>query len=198
MVDLFTEVIKFEGVNFVDHLERLGIYFVFETVMESDYFDDNVLKIKVCQYVAYGHSIESRRITMGGDRRKELSDIFKFLGIDSKFYDSIVLMKNPAVVKSIQRWLDKKDSRQIEFLFTLNNAYVQQQAGSLADLKKSDLINTDYDQKFKCIEHMTDLKKMIKDAESELQQSDPKLKEAYQDVKKAASKVTVGIEHFSK
>lgn len=198
MIDLFSEIVGFDGVNFVDHLERLGVYAIFDPVMVSDLFDDNVLKIKICQYIVYGHSIESRRITMGGDRRKELNDIFKFLDIDPKYYESVVLMKSSSVVRSIQKWLEKKDSRQVEFLFTLNNAYVQQQAGSLADLRKSDLINTDYDQKMKCINHMNDLKKMIKDAESELQQNDPKLKEAYQDVKKSASKITVGIETFAK
>jgi hypothetical protein len=44
---------------------------------------------------------------------------------------------------------------------------------------------------------MTELKKMIKDAEAELQQNDPKMKVVHQEVKKAA-KFVIGPESFAK
>lgn len=161
---------------------------------------------KIIKFIAYGNSIESNKISVGGDRRKELYKIFRDLeipqeGVDPiwpdikrNYYDEVVILGNAAVAESIIRWLQHKDNRQLEFLFTLQNAYVQHQAASLKDIRKSSG-EVDFDQKFKCIGYMMDLKNKIKDAESELQQNDPKLKEAYEEVKQAKQKApTMGVE----
>lgn len=187
MVNLFNEIISFDGVNFQDHIEIIGLTYIFEPIFKA--YDDNFLHVKIAKFIVYGYSAESNKISVGGDRRKELSNIFKSLDIKEELYDWVVLLKNKDVLKSVQLWMAKQDGRQIEYLFTLQTSYIQQQTASLADLKKSDLINTDYDQKHKCIGYMVELKKMIKDAESELQQNDPKLREAYEEVKMAAKKV---------
>jgi hypothetical protein len=198
MISLYNEIISFDGVNFQDHCQRIGVFGVFEPIFSSTEFDDNLLHIKIAKYIAFSHSIESTKLTISGDRRKEIRAIFKELDIPESLYDEIVLLKNKSVLKSAQLWMQKMDSRQAEYLLTLQNAYVQQQTASLDNLKKPDGISTDYDQKFKCIEYMTELKKMVKDAESELQQNDPKMKEAYQEVKKAAAIITMGIETVAK
>jgi hypothetical protein len=98
------------------------------------------------------------------------------------------MLNNMAIVKASQNWMRAQDSRQLEYLLTLQELYVQQQTAALQPLKKADGINIDYDQKQKCMEHMTDLKKMIVDAESELQQNNPKLKQAYEEVRQARQK----------
>lgn len=198
MINLYQEITQFDGVNFHDHLKRIGAFDIFEPIFTSRFFDDNIVQIKSCQYIAYTHSSESPKLSVGGDRRKMLNAVFKSLGVGDEFYQALVCLEHPAIVESIKKWMDKKDDRQLEFLFTLQNAYVQQQKASLEMLKKSDLITIDYDQKMKCIEHMVELKKMIKDAESELQQNDPKLKQAYEEVKNAAKKSqTLGVENFA-
>jgi hypothetical protein len=198
MISLFQEVVNFDGVNFQDHCERIGVLYIFEPIFTSTAFDDNELHIKIAKYIALTHSIESQKLTMSGDRRKEIHAVFKELDISSEYYDGVVLLKNASVLKSVQLWMEKQDSRQIEYLFTLQNAYVQQQTASLANLLKSDGINVDYDQKMRCISNMAELKKMVKDAQSELQQSDPKMKESYNDVKKASAKFTVGPETYAR
>ena len=198
MINLFTEITTYEGVNFQDHCERIGVFSIFEPIFSSMVFEDNLLHIKIAKYIAYAHSIESPKLTMNGDRRKEIHAVFKDLEIEDEHYNGIVLLKDRDVVKCVQLWMSKQDNRQAEYLFTLQNAYVQQQTAALDNLKKSDGINTDYDQKMRCIEHMTELKKMIKDAESELQQNDPKMKDLHQEVKKAAAKFVLGPESFSK
>jgi hypothetical protein len=198
MISLFQEIISFDGVNFQDHCERIGVSYIFEPIFTSTIYDDNELHIKIAKYIVLTHSIESQKLTMSGDRRKEIHAVFKELDISSEYYDGVVLLKNASVLKSVQLWMDKQDSRQIEYLFTLQNAYVQQQTASLANLLKPDGLSTDYDQKFRCIENITELKKMIKDAQNDLQQSDPKMKESYQDVKRAAAKFVIGPESFAK
>lgn len=205
MINSFQEVSTLSGDDFRDHLGKISLDHIFDPVFK-EYAYDPPLCMKIVKYIAYGNSIESNKISVGGDRRKELYKIFRdleiqnsgteplFPDIQRNYYDEIVLLGNDAIVESIIRWLKHKDNRQLEFLFTLQNAYVQQQAASLKEIKKSSG-EVDYDQKFKCIGYMMDLKNKIKDAESELQQNDPKLKEAYEEVKQSRAKFpSMGVE----
>jgi len=198
MVNIFSEVVNFDGVNFQDHLKRLNIFHLFDKIFISPLFDDNKVQIKVIQYIAYSHSTESQKLSLGGDRRKECARIFKELELDDKYYEPVVMLASRDVLDCAQAWMKHKDNRQIEYLFTLENAYMQQQKASLEMLKKSDGLTVDYNQKMDCILHMTDLKKMIKEAESELQQNDIRLKEAHAEVKKASNKFLIGPESFAR
>jgi hypothetical protein len=193
MINSFFEVTQYSGFDYAEYLEKLNILRIFEPIFK-EYEDPDLCK-KVIKYIAYTHSMESDKLSIGGDRRKEISKVFKDLQIANEYYEELVLLKNTSVIKSVQRWMDYKDNRQIEYLFTLQNAYVQQQAASLKDILKA-TSEVDYDQKMRCIEHMTELKKMIKDAESELQQNHEKLKEGYKEVSKAAKKNTASVEDF--
>jgi hypothetical protein len=198
MINAFSEITAYDGLNFQEHLKNLNLFHLFEPIFTSNNFEENELHIKIIQYIAFAFSIESPKLSLGGSWRKEASLIFKDLGIDDKYYDEVVILKSKEVLECVQAWMRYKDSRQIEYLFTLQTAYTQQQKASLENLKKADGVSTDYDQKMKCIQHMTELKGMVKDAESELQQNDVKLKESYMEVKKAAAKYTVGPETFAK
>jgi|ERR1700722_4508375 len=196
MVNNFSEITTHSGFDFEDYLSQLNLISIFEPVFKE--FTDKEIAKKVIKYIAYSHSLESNKITVGGDRRKELSVIFKDLQIPANYYEDLVLLNNRAVIKSVQSWMQRQDNRQVEYLFTLQNAYVQQQTASLEPLKKADGISIDYNQKMDCIEHMTELKKMIRDAESELQQNHEKLKEAYNEVKNAAKRNTISPIDYAK
>ena len=193
MINSYFETVTYTGDDYAEYLEKLNIISIFEPIFKE--YEDPELTKKIVKYVAYTHSIESDKLSVSGDRRKEVSKVFKELDIADNYYEDLVLLKNPAVIKSVQRWMNYKDNRQIEYLFTLQNAYVQQQAAALKDIKKS-TGECDFDQKMRCIEHMTELKQMIKDAESELQQNHEKLKEAYKEVNKASMKKTASVEDF--
>lgn len=205
MINSFQEITTYSGFDYKDYLGQISLLHIFESIFKE--YEDIELCAKIIRYIAYTHSIESNKISVGGDRRKELYRVFKEMGIPDEepnaeyprnYYEEIVLLKNEAIVKSIQLWLQHKDNRQLEYLFTLQNAYVQQQSAALKDIRKS-TGEIDYDQKYKCIGYMMELKKMIKDAESELQQNNPKLKEAYEEIKQSAVKSnTIGVEHYAK
>jgi hypothetical protein len=189
VINSYYEIVNHSGFDFEDYLRQMSLVSIFEPVFQE--YPDKELAKKVVRYIAYSHSMESNKLSVGGDRRKELNAIFKDLDIPKEYYDDLVLLKNRSVIKSVQLWMQRQDNRQIEYLFTLQNAYVQQQTASLEPLRKTDGITIDYNQKMDCIEHMTELKKMIKDAESELQQNHEKLKESYQEVKKASKRNTI-------
>lgn len=195
MINSFSEIINYDGVNFQDHLKRLNLYHLFEPIFSCADFDDNTLHLKIIQYIVFSHSLESAKLTVSGDRRKEIHKIFQDLDIPDEHYENVVMIKNTSVLKAIQLWLKFKDNRQVEYLYTLQNAYVQQQAAALKEIRKS-TGEIDYDQKMRCIEHMTELKQMIKDAESELQQNDEKLKEAYKEISRVNKKKTASVEDF--
>lgn len=195
MINSYFEVVNSNDDDFGDYLSRINLFRIFESIFEE--YEEMELCKKIILYIAYSHTLESSKISVGGDRRKECHQIFKDLKIPDEHYDDVVLLKGDAILKAVQLWMRNQDSRQIEYLFTLQNAYVQQQAAALKDIRKS-TGEIDFDQKQRCIEHMTELKKMIKDAESELQQNHEKLKEAYQDIKKATKvKNTIGPESFA-
>lgn len=195
MINSYSEVVGYTGYDFIDYLNQINLYIIFEGLFTE--YDDLELSKKIVRYIAYSHSIGSGKITIGGDRRKELHTIFKELQIEDKYYDDVVLLEKEAVRKSADKWLKHQDSRQIEYLFTLQNAYVQHQAASLKDLRTA-TGEINYDMKYKCITYMTELKKMIKDAESELQQNNELLKEAYKEVNQKNKKNTIGVENYAK
>lgn len=193
MINAFFEVTQYSGFDYAEYLEKLNILRIFDPIFKE--YEDHDLCKKIVKYIVYTHSLESDKLSIGGDRRKEVSKVFKDLKIPDEYYEDLVLVNNIAVIKSAQRWMEYKDNKQIEYLFTLENAYVQQQAAALKDIRKA-TGEIDYDQKMRCVENMTELKKMIKDAESELQQNHEKLKEAYKEVSKAAKKNTASVEDF--
>lgn len=195
MFSVYHEIVSSQSDNIFYLLAKLGKDVIFDDLTAA-YEGDELLK-KAVKFIVYCYSIDSDRISLGSDRRKEKAAIFKMLDIDPALYDDFVLLGEKAVVESAQKWLRDQDSVQFEFLTTLREAYVQQQAAALKPLEKASG-GTDWDQKQKCIEHMASLKKMIKDAEAELKQNDPKLKEAHEEVQKASKKIsTIGPENFA-
>lgn len=195
MINSYFELVNSNDDDFEDYLSRINLYRIFESIFQE--YDEMELCKKIILYIGHTHTLESNKISVGGDRRKECYQIFKDLKIPEDHYDDVVLLKGTPILKAVQLWMQYQDSRQIEYLFTLQNAYAQQQAAALKDIPRSGG-GVDYDQKQRCIEHMTELKKMIKDAESELQQNHDKLKEAYNEVKKNTKvKNTIGPESFA-
>lgn len=197
MTNAYYEIVSHEG-DYRNIFDKYLFLKIFEPIIE--YFEDVDTATKVIKFIVYGFSLESTKLTVTGDRRKELVAIFNELEIDKKLYKEVVLLENGIILSCSQKWLIYQDNAQLEYLFTLEQAYIQQQTASISPLKKSDGVNIDYDQKQKCIEHMRELRKWIKEAQAELIQSNAKMKEAYKDVgvdntKKSQGK---GIESYMK
>ena len=201
MVNAFAELTSYQG-DFSDIKEKYTFMDLFAPLFEQ-YAAQPKLATKIIKYILYAFSIESTKITLGGDRAKETTLLFKELGIDEgrskdeSLLEDIVLLQDDNVLICVNKWLKWQDSRQIEFLFTLHQEYVQQQHASLSKIRTSSG-EIDWDQKMKCIEHLKELKVMIKDAESELMQNNPAMKHIFKAAERGNVKNTMGAESFVK
>lgn len=169
-------VTEHEG-NYENFFDLYLFFKIFRPIWEE--FEDKSTATKIIKFIVYGFSLQSTMITVNGDRRKELHAIFDHLEIDKKRYREVVLLEDTVVMECCRKWMDFQDSSQLEYLLTLKQSYIQQQAASISPLRKSDGVAIDFDQKHKCIEHMRELNQWIKEAEQELIQNNPKLKESY-------------------
>lgn len=190
MINPYFEIITKEEDNFKDFLERVRLLDIFKEIFDT--FPEMDLCKKIVKFITYAYSLESDKISTSGDRRVEKKRIFDSIGLKGKEIEELVLnLEAPSVIICIEKWLAFQDNDNFNYLVTLKENYVQQQRGSL-------LPTTDYNQKQKCVEHMNSLRKMIKEATSELIQNSEKLKEAHVEVRKAAKKHnTTGIEAFA-
>ena len=193
MVNAFQEIISYNGNDPISNLRKLGIENIFSPLV-SIYISSSVLG-NVIKFIVYGYTMGSPKIGISKDRKKEKLKIMNDLGLAEEIhFDNLILLKNKVIVEVISEWLREGDNQQIEYVLTLKEIYLQQKIASVSDIKKSDGINIDFDQKYRCIEYCEKLKKMIKDAESELQQNDPKFREVYSEIKSVKSKKTMGLE----
>lgn len=203
MTSPFHDIVNYNDAYFEDYLEKLSLFFIFEPVF-TQYPDKAIAKL-VIKFICLCFSIESPKISVGGDRRTEKANLFKELFGELKIddeqkqnlYEDLVYLKNVEVIEAAKRWMKYKDNRQLEYLMTLHEQYVQQQQASLSPIRKA-TGEIDWSVKMNCVENMTKLKLMIKDAEAELQQNDEKLKEAYRETKATnKKKVHLGVERFA-
>lgn len=191
MINYFQKIISYDKTDIEDHLKKMNLYHIFSPIF-TEYKERS---IDVIKFIVYAFTYGSPKIGILNDRKKEKEAILHYLGLEKDIYENdLIYLKNTIVVGVIEKWLKYGDNRQIEYLMILQESYVQHQRAAISNIKKGDSENTDFDQKFKCVEYMEKLKKMIKDAESELQQNDPLFKEVYSEVYKAKHKKSFGLE----
>jgi hypothetical protein len=209
MVSLYKEITSTsEAINadgFKEQLEDLNVLNIFGPLYEE--FKDKPLLLikKIVLYILYCYSMDSPKISINGDRGSEKGTIFRALNFPYKddkelntLYEQIVMLRSSAVVLSATAWMEKQGERQFQYYITLQESYFEMQRAALMGLQNSHG-GIDYDQKQRCIEHMTDTRKLIKEAESALQQNSNELKGAHQELKSAREKHKfVGPESFAK
>ncbi len=184
MINPFQALVTYEEDLWEDYLSQILLVDIFSPVIK-EYEDKQVLK-SVIRYIAYAYSHDSDKITLGQDWQKNKQQIFEFVMIkpEKKSYEDLVLLKNKAVVESIHNWLDFQQKDTFVQLQVLKDLRVEMQISSLTAILKASG-EVDYDQKFRNAGYASDLKKMIKDLESELIQNDALLKEAAKEVRQA-------------
>lgn len=201
MINPFKEITEYQGKNIFDLLSNIDLDMLFEPLREVFLINEDVPDIRICnqavKFIVYCYSSESDKITIGGDRRREKAAVFALLDMDGNLYNDFVVLENEAVIEVVQAWLRRQKNHLFEYWITLREVYVQQQTAALKPLQNGDG-GIDYNQKQKCVEHMADLKKMMKEAEAEVHQNDPMYKTLVEDVKKHSPKsTTIGPENFS-
>ena len=107
MTNPFHDIVNYNDGYFEDYLEKLSVLFVFEPVFNE--YPDKAISKKVVKFICLCFSIESPKISVGGDRRTEKSNIFKELFGELKLldeqkqtlYEDLVYLKNDKVVDSV-------------------------------------------------------------------------------------------------
>jgi hypothetical protein len=198
MTHAYQAIISYKGDSWEGFLEEIGVDDVFSPLLK-EYTEPHVFKSAIT-YILMAYSPDSPAIIMGAEWHKNKQSILEQAQVEPivGMYEALVLLKNEAVLKTINNWLEFQQQDTFKQLQILKDLRVEMQMASLSDIKKATL-EIDYDAKFKCAGYAGELKKMIQDLESELFQSDPKMKDGVKEVRKASSsQVFAGPEKFAK
>ena len=197
MISAYHSVVNYEEDNWSEYLDNILLLDIFMPVIK-EYINSGTLK-SVIRYIVYAYSPESDKVILGMDWLKNKQKVFEFVLAkpENSIYQDLVLLKNKAVVNTIHKWLNFLDNDTFTQLQVIKDLRVEMQISSLTEIRKASG-EIDYDQKYRNASYANDLKKMIKDLESELIQNNNKLKDAIKEVKSAKNKFNVGPETFSK
>lgn len=187
MTQGYQAIIQYEEDNFEEFLERLCLIDIFLPVIKA-YPDRDTLKC-VIRYIVYSYSLNSEKIVLGMDWQKNKQKIFEdvLAKPEKGIYEDLVLLKNEAVLQSINSWMEHQDSDSFKMLQVLRDLRIEMQLSANAKIIKSSG-EIDYSQKFLNAEYANKLKAMIKDLENELIQNNPLLKESVREVKVETNK----------
>lgn len=198
MISAYNSLVNHSGNDWDDYLEKLCLIDIFKDLLKE--YPDKADFTCVVKYILYAYSVESEMLILGADWTKTKRRIFEKASIkpQAKFYQDLVLLKNRAVLITIQRWLEFQDMDVFTQLQILKDLRAEMQLTCLTDIKKASG-EIDFTQKFLNAQYSNDLKKMIKDLESELIQTSAKLKDSVKEFRGAKRNAgTFGLESFLK
>lgn len=197
MINAYHSLVTYSDNDWQEYLERLCLIDIFKDLL-NEYPDKDNLRCAV-RYIMYAYSVESEMVILNKEWHKNKKDIFEAAQVMPRkgLYEDLVLLKSNAVVETIHRWLNFQDNDTFTQISVLKDLRVEMQLTCLTGIKKPSG-EIDYDQKFKNAEYGVELKKMIRDLESELIQNSLKLKEAIREIRTARNKNTIGVEMFAK
>lgn len=183
--------------GFKEKLAEWEVLYIFNDLYTN--YNNEFLVKKIVIFIVYCYSKDSSKIALGDDRRQKKGDLFRSMNFPHKddneeqfLYQSIVMLEERFVANAALAWLELQNYPAFRHWITLKDSYSQMQNAVL-------LPSVEYDQRFRCVGYMNDLKKMIKEAEELLMQNDPALKPLYVEVKEKTIgiKKTMGPEDFA-
>lgn len=183
--------------DWYDFLEKCLLLDIFMPVLE-EYKDPQTLKL-VIKYIVFAYSAQSEHIVLGKEWLENKEQIFELLMFKPirEFKDDVVMLQNPAVIRTINNWLEFQDKPTFKQMQVLKDLKIEMQTSCLSNIKKASM-EIDYDQKFRNAEYASKLQEKIRELEAELIQNNVKMKEAVREVKAAKVSFNVGPETFSK
>lgn len=197
MTSVYHSVVSYKGDDWEEYFDRIAMIEIFKPVIE--FYKSDRVKLKCAiQFILHCYSVESDKVKLGIDWQKNKQEIFEDTCMPMRdLYEDLVLLKNDSVVDTIHRWLIYQDSEvhaemcmnkdlKMEFQISVNNP-IKKSSGEI-----------DYDQKRKNSIYVSELRKQIRDLESEFIQNNIKLKDAVKEVRMVGKmKSTIGVEKFA-
>jgi hypothetical protein len=199
MINPYQELTTYEEDNWSEYLERICLYDIFKDLIEAYGQEPGVLKC-VIRFIVWAYSKDSDKVVLGGDWLENKKRIYEAAAIPptSEMQDNILYLKDRVVLSTVKGWLNFQDDDTYKEIKMLKDLRVEMQISANSPILKA-TGEIDYEVKFKCAKYSIELYQMINDAEQKLLQNDPRMKEAFKEVK-AAQKVrdTLSPELFSK
>lgn len=196
MINIFKEIVNYEdNDSFEDYLKRLEIISVFSDLIEP--YPNKANFKGVIRFILLGYSVESDMLFTHGQEWGKIRDrIFKKVGLPNTLYSDVALLNAPAVLSTIQKWLQYNNDENFTNYIVLRDLRTQMLSAALDKILKSSG-EVDYDQKYKCAQYAKDLLQMMNDTLQTFIQNNPKLKESITAFNRASvSKNTVSVESF--
>lgn len=197
MISAYASVISYQNDDWEEYFDRINMIEIFRPVIE--FYKDDSVKLKcVIKFILHCYSVESDKVKIGYDWQKNKQEIFEETCKPMRdLYEATVLLKNDAVIETVNKWLTFQDSEVHSELCMLKDLKLEMQLSANSNIRKPSM-EIDYDQKYKNSTYVTELRKKIRDLESEFIQNNSKLKEAVKEFKAAAkNKATIGVEKFA-
>lgn len=195
MINAFVSVQNYSGDDWEAYLEKICLIDIFQPIIKQ--YPENTVRKGIITYIALAYSIESDAIVMGMDWKRNKMLIFKRANLADSLWNDVGMLQEEAVLNSVNRWLNFQDSSTFVQLSVLRDLRTEMQFSANSKILKSSG-EVDYSQKFLNAGYAQELKKMIKDLESELLQNNILLKDAVKEVKAVKIKNTMSVESFAK
>lgn len=188
MINPYSSIINYEEDDWQEYLNKICLVDIFKELIIKHGADKSLLKSYI-KYIVWSYSKESDMVILGNDWQQNKRRIFDAAGFKpiEELLNSTVYLHDDVVLRTIQKWMSFQDDATYTQLNVLKDLMVEMQISANSKILKSSG-EIDYDQKYKNACYVKDLRNLIKDLESELIQSSPKLKEGYKEVKQSVNK----------
>lgn len=188
MINAYASIISYEEDEWRDYLEKICLIDIFLDLL-LNYGHDKPLFKSFMRYIVWCYSKDSDKVIISDDWETNKKRIFEAAGFEpiDSYLQATVYLKDEVVVKTINKWLAWQDNDINAQLKSLQDLQLEMRISSNSDIKKSSG-EIDFDQKYKNACYVGDLRKMINNLQDELIQQNPKLKEAYKEVKQSLGK----------
>lgn len=196
MINAYQAIMAHKKGSWESFFEKHPFDDVFEELVKE--FPDDGDLTAVIHYILMAYSIESEMIIIGADWAKTKKKIFEKVMVKptAEMYDGLVHLKSEAVQKTVIKWLDFQSSEVFEILQTAKDLRAELQLSCTTAIQKPDG-EINYDQKYKNLGYCIELRKTIRELESELVQNSESLKDAVREVRQIVShSKSFGVESF--
>lgn len=184
MISTYSNIVSYQNDDWEEYFDKISMIEVFKPVIEE--FKTDRVRLKcVIQYILHCYSVESDKVKIGMDWQKNKQEIFEdtCMPIRDLYQDTVLLMNN-SIIETINKWLTFQESEIFSELCMLKDLKLEMQLSANSIIRKPSG-EIDYDQKYKNSSYVTELRKKIRDLESEFIQHNNKLKEAIKEFKSA-------------
>lgn len=195
MINAFVSVQNYDGDDWESYLEKICLLDIFSEIIKA--YPENSIRKGIIAFIALAYSIDSDAVVLGMDWKKNKTIIFQRTGLPQSMWQEVGEFKSDAVLKSINRWINMADSDTWVQLSVLRDLRQEMQSSANSPIRKSSG-EIDFSQKYLNAGYANELKKMIRDLESELIQNNLKLKDAVKEIKNHKVKQTMSVESFAK